>query len=179
LPVSVKDLGIGKLKRELRQLKHTKILLGVQGTKARQKHPDADASVGLIALWNHYGTKWPKGHPKAGQVRIPARPWVDVAIDKVKDKAGVAVKRAVSDLIDGRASDLVEALTAVGEMGLKATVEAFDKANEWAKPLAIETVRAKGHAQPLLDTGTVREANSYTIRVGGKIKAEGGVDDLD
>lgn len=165
MTLQVKDLGIGRLKKQLERLGNLRVYVGVQGKRAEAKHPQAEASVGQVAAWLHFGT-----------AKMVARPWAALAVESIKDRAAVVAKRAASDLIDRRAHDEVEALEPLGRMGLEAVLDSFDQAADWAAPLAPATVARKGHDQPLLDTGTVREANSYTIREGRQILAEGGVE---
>lgn len=160
--VETKDLGIGRLRKQLKQIAASKVLIGVQGDEAKEKHPNADESVGTIARWLHYGTK-----------HQPARPFVDVALSNVQEQAQVVFRRALSDLIDGRARDPIKALAKIGEMGVVATREAMDSSREWAEPIAESTARRKGHSQPLVDTFTVYHAVSYTVREKGTTLARG------
>lgn len=164
MTLNIKDLGIGQLKDEIKRLGRLRVTLGVQGERARETHPDADVPTGLLAFWLHFGT------PDA-KFPIPARPYVDRAIAEIRDRAGVIARRGISDLIDRRADNAVEALTPIAVMGRDAVVRAIDESKEWADPLAASTVRAKGHDTPLLDTGTIRESVSGAVRDGDQIIA--------
>lgn len=157
-----KDLGIGALKANLVQLARTKVLGGVQGPAAAAIHPNGDVAVGLIAFWLHFGTR-----------SMPPRPYVDHAISMISERVPGLVKRAVSSLVDGRASSVAQALAPAGEALVASIKQAIDDSRDWATPLSDATIKAKGHDQPLFDTGTVRDATSYTIRDGDTTLSEG------
>lgn len=164
--VQVNDLGIGRIRKQLTELGKLKIFVGVQGDKASEVHPDSDgATVGEIAFWLHFGTE-----------TIVARPWADRAIKQIKDRVIVRIRQSAADLIDGRADTAVEALQPIAEQALEAVMGSFDSAEEWAEPLSQSTISHKGHSQPLINGGTLRDANSWTIRKGGAVLAEGGID---
>lgn len=161
--IKKKDLGIGQLRKDLEQLRSSVIYVGIQGDEAREPHPSSpDETVGRVAAWMHYGTE-----------SSPARPFVDVGISNIRQQALDAIRKAASDLVDGRADSVIAALSPVGEVAAKAVVGAVNTASFWAKPLAESTVRSKGHSAPLIDTGTLRESVTYTILYNGGILAKG------
>lgn len=162
MTLEVKDLGIGKLRAQLARLSKLDVFVGIQGEEARQPHPNADATIGQVAVWNHAGTE-----------DIPARPFIDHGISLVKDKTREVAKKAIRALIDRRAATAEEALVPMGEMGAAAVREAIDTSREWAEPLAESTARRKGHDQPLLDTGTVRDSVTYEVRDGNEVLKRG------
>ncbi len=162
MTVTVKDLGIGKLRENLAELGRLRVLVGVQGTEATATHPNSDESVGQVAYWLHFGTK-----------RMAARPFIDRAVAELQNGATVAVKRAAADLVDGRSSDPVATLKPLGSQAVQAVAHEIATSREWAAPLAAVTVTRKGHDQPLVDTGTVSRAVTYTIRDGGSIRDRG------
>ncbi len=163
MATTIKDLGIGKLREQLAQLARVRVLVGVQGPEAREKHPAANESVGTIAFWLHYGTS-----------KQPARPYIDRAIAALSTEVGSVSKRAVAALIDGRVSTVADAVRPLGSLACKAVQHEFDTSKDWAAPLAQVTIDRKGHDQPLIDTGTVRDAITYTVRDGETVLAKGG-----
>lgn len=163
MPTRKKDLGIGKLREQIAELQKTKILIGVQGEKAQEIHPQAKVKIGLLAFWLHYGTK-----------RMPARPYVDRAIAMLRKRAYPIMKRAMSDLVDGRAKTVAESLAPLGAAGVEQVEHEIATSRDWAAPLAQATIDRKGHDQPLVETGVIRGATSYTIRVGETIIGSGG-----
>lgn len=167
MTVTTRDLGIGKLRKQLEDLKRCKILVGVQGEDATKIHPVAKVPQGLLAFWLHYGTK------RNGEPYMPPRPYVERAIAMLAKRSFPVMKKAIADLVDGRAKDLGAALAPLGEMAVEQVNHEIDTATEWAAPLAPSTVAAKGHDRPLVDTGAIRGATSYTVRLDESIIAEG------
>lgn len=167
MTITTRDLGIGKLRKQLEDLKRCKILVGVQGEEAAKIHPVAKVPQGLLAFWLHYGTK------RNGEQYMPPRPYVERAITAIKEEAPQLMKRAISALVDGRAKDLGDALAPVGAAAVEQVTHEIDTAAQWAAPLAPSTIAAKGHDRPLVDTGAIRGATSYTVHLDESIIAEG------
>lgn len=166
--IEIVDHGMDAIKKEISKLKALKIYLGVQGSDAKRQHPNADATIGEIAIWNHYGTY------QNGEQHVPPRPFIDEGISRISaGEIRAHVQSAIADIIDGRAEKAEDALATIGEDAVEVMREAFDDSRSWAEPLAKSTKIRKGHDQPLLDTGTLREAIGYTVRRGGKIKRQG------
>jgi len=176
MAVDFKDFGIERLRKELKRLGKLRLTVGVQGPDAKRKHPNADLTVGEIAAIFHYGAKIADAFGKGITVEIPARPYAQRAVDMIRDQAIRAATKGASDLIDGRADTAEEVLEPIGEMARDAVLKSLDEARDWAEPLSPSTIARKGHDQPGLDTGTVREATSYAIRQGRKILKQEGID---
>jgi len=170
----IKDLGIGRLRKQLEQLRNEKITIGHQGASGAARHPDAEASVGQVAAWQEFGTPGSDdrryGVPRS---RIPSRPFVRTALTRGKGEAEKAVRQGISDLIDERAT-LEQVQERIGAAQLEGLRKVLDDSRSWAEPLADSTVAAKGHDQPLLDSGTLRDKASWAVRSGDKIKRQGG-----
>lgn len=163
MPTKKRDLGIGKLRKDIEQLKRCKILIGIQGPKAAEIHPQAKVSIGTLGYWLHFGTK-----------RMPARPYVDRAIAMMRKRAYPIMKRAMSDLVDGRAKSVAAALAPLGAAAVEQVEYEIATSRDWAAPLAQSTIDRKGHDQPLVETGVIRGATSYTVRDGETILEDGG-----
>lgn len=162
------DLGIGKLREDMATLKRQRVTFGWQGPAAQAKHPNADASIGLVAHWQEYGTK------NADQTeRMPARPSVHQTVASRTSEIRRMLSRAASDLVDGRAT-LDDVQHDLGTAIVTALREVILEANTWAKPLADATVRAKGHADPLIDSGAMYDAASWAVRDGDTVVRQGG-----
>lgn len=170
VPIEIKDLGIGKLKAALALLRKTTITIGYQGASGAAAHPNAPEgqSVALIALWQEYGTENPDGTP-----RNPARPFLETTFKRHQPEFQKAVAKGIADLIDGRAEreDVEHKLAVLGLDKMRATL---DDSRSWAEPLAQSTIDRKGHDQPLLDSGTLRDESSWAIRRDGEIVKQGG-----
>ncbi len=182
MTVKTKDLGIGRLKKQLADLGKTRVLLGVMGSEAAATHPNSEASVGTIAKWMHFGVKHDLStglgnDEDPNKFKIQPRPWVDQAINNISEEAGPFLAKAASDLIDGRAKSIPEALERVGKMGTKAMLDAIDTSRDWAHPNAKKTIQRKGHDQPLVGlSSTLKNSQSYAIEVRGKVVARGDED---
>ena len=176
MSVDFTDLGIGRLRAELQRLGRLRVTVGVQGADAREKHPNADLTVGEIAAIFHYGAKIPNAFGRGETVEIPARPYAERAVDIIRDRAMAAARKGASDLIDRRVETAEDVLAGIGTMARDAVVESLDDARSWAEPLRPSTIARKGHDQPGLDTGTMREASSYAIRDGDQILRQEGIE---
>lgn len=171
-----KDLGMARIRRELAKVKGAKIQLGVHGRIGNQEHPEAGVPVATLATWLHLGVEDPD---EPGMFRIPPRPWVDEAISALQLQVNAGARKAMSDLIDGRADDAAEALTDVAKAGHAAIVQSIDDADQWATPLAESTIQRKGHSQPLLDTGFLRDSQAWGVVIDGSQVAYGGNEDAE
>ncbi len=161
--VEIKDLGIGKLKRELAKLRGQKITIGHQGRSGSATHPNAKgASVAEVAAFHEFGTP-----------AITARPMIRTTFDRSKTEIDREVRRGISDLIDGRR----KLETIQDELGSKMHArlrETIAASREWAEPLAQSTKDRKGHDQPLVDSKTLERKASWAVRDGDDIIRQGG-----
>lgn len=93
--------------------------------------------------------------------RVPPRPFLEPGIEKHLDMVESGMKAALQDVLDGgdgRAQR--ERLGAT----MAAKVQAyFQEDNGWP-PNAPSTIKKKGSAQPLVDTGALRQSITYIIR---------------
>lgn len=169
-----KDLGMGRIRKELAKIKKAKIQFGVHGEIGEQEHPVAGVPVATLAAWLHMGVEDPDD---PDGFRIPPRPWVDQAISRLQVQVNAGSRKAISDLIDGRADTAAEALTSVGKSGLATVIESIDDAKQWATPLAESTIQRKGHDQPLVDDGFLRNSQAYGVTISGTQVAYGGSED--
>jgi hypothetical protein len=161
--IEVNDLGLGRIREQLAELSTMRITLGVQGLDAQEQHPNAKVSTGLLAFWLHFGT----------DKMLPV-PYLDRAIVDLRKRIPALLKGTVSDLIDGRTQSALESLVKVGKIGSTAVQNAIDTANQWVGwDLSARTVNRKGHNRHLIETGTVRDAQSYAVRQGDRILNQG------
>lgn len=97
--------------------------------------------------------------------RVPPRPFLEPGIEKHLDLVESGMKAALQDVLDGgdgRAQR--ERLGAT----MAAKVQAyFQEDNGWP-PNAPSTIKKKGSAQPLVDTGALRQSITYIIRAKDK-----------
>lgn len=97
--------------------------------------------------------------------RVPPRPFLEPGIEKHLNLVESGMKAALQDVLDGgdgRAQR--ERLGAT----MAAKVQAyFQEDNGWP-PNAPSTIKKKGSAQPLVDTGALRQSITYIIRAKDK-----------
>lgn len=161
----VHDLGIGKLREEIAKLKSSRFTVGWQGESGAEHHDmESDATNIEIATWHEFGTR-----------SMPARPVVRTTYERHAEEFREAFKAQLSALIDAR-TDVDAMIDVVGRTLVEALRDEIDLAAEWAAPLAQSTIDAKGHNQPLVDTGTLRRRASWAMRAkdGDAIIKQGG-----
>lgn len=171
MPLEVKDLGIDKLREQLAKLGRTRVTFGYQGPSGQAKHPAKGAtySVAQIAAMHEFGVG-----PYGGAVNFPGRPLLRHTAEENRDNFREAAKKAISDVIDGRATPEV-ATEAVGELAVAALRRTISRSREWAEPNAASTVRAKGHDQPLVgEEQSLTLSASWAVRVDDAIVKQGG-----
>ena len=168
---TVRDLGIGKLKADLAELRTTKVTVGWQGPSGQTPHAESSDGTTLerIAAYHEFGTR-----------RMPARPVIRTTYDRHSVEFRDELKRAVSALVDRR-SELDPAVDRIGLFAVDKLREEMDASKAWAAELAQATIDAKGHDVPLIDTRQLQNAASYAVRTAGEgdsvgiaIKRQGG-----
>jgi hypothetical protein len=105
-------------------------------------------------------------HEHGSQIyQVPARPIIEPAIDNAKADIADEMKKALEAALNG--DDYMHLLDNAGQFARDEVKNWFtNPANGWA-PNAPSTIKAKGSSQPLIDTGKLRQAISYTIDGGG------------
>lgn len=184
--VQVTETGEGDLKRileALKKLSEDELLVGVSADTAGSGrgedinnaelafiHTNGVRAVGMKAETDkavEEGTPYPlalqayiKEHGSPAY-RVPPRPFLEPGIEKHLDLVESGMKAALQDVLDGgdgRAQR--ERLGAT----MAAKVQAyFQEDNGWP-PNAPSTIKKKGSAQPLVDTGALRQSITYIIR---------------
>lgn len=184
--VQVTETGEGDLKRileALKKLSEDELLVGVSADTAGSGrgedinnaelayiHTNGVRAAGMKAETDkavEEGTPYPlalqayireHGSPA---YRVPPRPFLEPGIEKHLDMVESGMKAALQDVLDGgdgRAQR--ERLGAT----MAAKVQAyFQEDNGWP-PNAPSTIKKKGSAQPLVDTGALRQSITYIIR---------------
>lgn len=184
--VEVTETGEGDLKRileALKKLSEDELLVGVSADTAGSGrgedinnaelafiHTNGVRAAGMKAETDkavEEGTPYPlalqayiKEHGSPAY-RVPPRPFLEPGIEKHLDLVESGMKAALLDVLDGgdgRAQR--ERLGAT----MAAKVQAyFQEDNGWP-PNAPSTIKKKGSAQPLVDTGALRQSITYIIR---------------
>ncbi len=112
--------------------------------KADDKGTAPVPSNAEVAAWNHFGTD-----------KIPARPFLDVAI--VKNKR--AVSDAAEEVLAGGGS-VSQAVDAMGAMAA-GRVQQYIAETYIPPPNSPRTIARKGSSHPLIDTGQLRQSITW------------------
>ena len=188
--VQVTETGEGDLKRileALKKLSEDELLVGVSADTAGDGrgedinnaelayiHTNGVRAAGMKAETDkavEEGTPYPlalqayiKEHGSPAY-RVPPRPFLEPGVEKHLDMVESGMKAALLDVLnggDGRAQR-----ERLGDT-MAAKVQAyFQEDNGWP-PNAPSTIKKKGSAQPLVDTGALRQSITYIIRAKDK-----------
>ena len=112
---------------------------------------DGKTPLAAIAYWNHFGTV-----SENGSVAIPARPFMD-ALNTHKDQVQQIAQSALSSAASGEETASIIGAAAVGII----QKEIVD--GKWV-PNAPSTIKKKGSAQPLIDTGHMRQSCHFVVK---------------
>lgn len=184
--VQVTETGEGDLKRileALKKLSEDELLVGVSADTAGSGrgedinnaelafiHTNGVRAAGMKAETDkavEEGTPYPlalqayiKEHGSPAY-RVPPRPFLEPGIEKHLDLVESGMKAALQDVLDG--GDGKAQRERLGAT-MAAKVQAyFQEDNGWP-PNAPSTIKKKGSAQPLVDTGALRQSITYIIR---------------
>lgn len=116
---------------------------------------DGKTPLAAIAYWNHFGTV-----SDDGSVAIPARPFMD-ALSKHKDHVMNTARNALANASTAKEVASMIGADAVGII----QKEIVD--GKWV-PNAPSTIRKKGSAQPLIDTGHMRQQCHFVVKKKGE-----------
>lgn len=159
--VTVNDKGLKRLTDALEEIGRAKVLVGWQGEKGNQIHPDSDLTNAEVATMMEFGTS-----------KMPARPAIAIAEERNRGELIALVQSMMGDLAEGKIKPS-DVLVAIGESGLNALRVAIEDAAQWAVPLAESTIKAKGLDVPWIDTGTLYDTAEVTIERGVTILPAG------
>ena len=184
--VQVTETGEGDLKRileALKKLSEDELLVGVSADTAGDGrgedinnaelayiHTNGVRAAGMKAETNkavEEGTPYPlalqayiKEHGSPAY-RVPPRPFLEPGIEKHLDLVEKGMKAALQDVLDG--GDGRAQRERLGATMAAQVQKYFQEDNGWP-PNAASTVAKKGSAQPLVDTGALRQSITYVIR---------------
>lgn len=144
--VKVKDLGWGNILRQLGELDHIDVLVGVQADAGADKEGVRNVDK---AFWNEFGTE-----------NIPERSFLRSAFDENEEDLHTTVARLWDAVKAGRATadQVARILGQRHEDQVKMKIKDGPfKANS---PL---TVALKGSTKPLIDSGQMRQSIRYVV----------------
>ena len=130
------------INKQLKQMKldTPKITVGFHATDSKYKDGTTTAEV---AAYNHFGTE-----------HIPARPFLDVGVKKIKRK----INRTVGEQLE-KGTDLETIMNAVGSLAVRGVQEQIDRTHN--PPNSPITILRKKSSHPLIDTGHMKQSVSY------------------
>jgi len=143
-----------KFYAEIEKLKDNEVFIGFQAGKKMHTGEDGrSVDIAEIAAFNEFGTS-----------TSPSRPFLRQTVDDNKEKINEACTRAAKQLANNGNAE--QGLKVLGAYGVKLVQEKIRHGN--FKPNAPSTIKMKGSAQPLIDTGQMRQSVHYVIRKKGE-----------
>jgi len=170
--VTYKDMGLKKLKENLRELAKYRITVGYQGKDATHKLEADGPMTSVVARWQEFGTWRCDSTAKGGA--IPARPFMRNAVKESGPKLAKSAAKAFAPVAEGK-GDPVDAMGKVGETMAEAVLDKLNTTRQWAAPNAPSTIKKKGIGLPPLDAGHQRlhDDLSWAVREGHTIVKTG------
>lgn len=117
---------------------------------------DTGASIAEYAYWNEFGTK-----DEEEQEVIPARPFFRNAISDNSDTWAKSISSQLKTMGVTDKNVVEKALKRTGQL-MRSDIQQSISKGEF-KPLKPATIKRKGKATPLVDTGDMRNAISYEV----------------
>lgn len=121
-----------------------------QGLATPEAAYDGHASIIQVALWNNYGTD-----------RIPSRPFMDLAAKDMQEVYKKGMKELGPKIVSGQAS--IEKVLDVLGLQAEECVRRSIMDGEW-QANAPATIARKKSDRPLVDTGTMRNRVTHSVR---------------
>ena len=153
------------IRANLRLAAKASVAMGFPGEspKSKKPHPSEDERPMTnveVALANEFGSA-PGVKPA-----VPARPFVKTAMDR----HGAELQKGAADqlaMISRGEQTTHRALSDLGKIGADKIQATIVDSKSWAVPNAPYTVAKKRSSTPLIDTGAMRQAVTYKVRMGG------------
>lgn len=166
--VTVIDKGARKLVASLQEKAASALLVGVQGTKAAEKHKPSEhekdtapaeepLTVGEIAEIHEFG------------LGVPRRSWLRDWFEEHKQEIEEDLRKITRGVLLGKITK-ERGLEILG-VKYQGQIQKRISDGEIEPPLAQRTIDAKGSSTPLIDTGQLRSAISWKLeKLAQKIK---------
>lgn len=138
------QLAQDAMRKELEKLQTKKVaLVGIH--ESADVDEESGQTVAFIGAANHFGTD-----------KIPARPWLDVGVESGTDEYLDVIQDGIAE---GESAEKV--LDQLGVLAVGYTQQYITDLD--SPPNAPSTIKRKGSANPLIDTGNMRQSVTYTI----------------
>lgn len=152
MPIKESGNGMADIKKAIAFFKHNRCLVGIPQEKSSRKS-DEITNVELAFIHSN-------GSPKRN---IPPRPFIEPAIaqPEIKQKIAERLKAAAVNAIEGNVSAAKKEMDKAGQYGENAVKDYIGSSN--LTPNSEATIRRKGSAKPLIDTGSLRSSVTHVI----------------
>lgn len=143
-----------KFYAELEKLKQNEVFIGYQAGHSTHKDEETGEEVDMaqIAMFNELGTS-----------TSPPRPFLRMTVDENQPKINAMCEQQAKNIAKGGTAE--QSLKELGAFGVSLVQEKIGNGTFTAnKP---STIKAKGSAKPLIDTGQMRQSVHYVIKKGG------------
>ncbi len=146
--------GLAQIAKDLDRLKHSEVLVGIPAVKTGRKG-DPINNAQLLFLHTN-------GSPLQN---IPARPVLEPAIKANFKLIEPQLQRAAKQVLQRHPVEADVALQRAGTIAVNVSKRWFtDPRNGW-QPNKPSTIAAKGSDRPLIDTGQLRRALTFVVRI--------------
>jgi phage gpG-like protein len=116
---------------------------------------ESGSDIVNIAIWNHMGTR------RDGKLHIPARPYMDITMDRIDSQLASIQAYALEQIQSG--TPVNRALAVVG-LFLQAEMQQTI-ADLKDPPNSPSTIARKGFDNPLIHKGRLRASIAFTVRL--------------
>jgi len=150
-------MGLQELRAALAAVRDSEVLVGIPQEKIHRKKGKIN-NASLMYIMTH-------GSPIRN---IPARPVIEPAIEAAGNKERIAaeLKDAATAYLERDPQRAIDFLNRAGIAGMNASKRWFtDARNAW-EPDKPATIKRKGSARPLIDTGQLRKSITFVVREG-------------
>ena len=163
--VTLKDMGMNEIKRELMRLDGSYVQVGFYGNASHKR--GNGKTIAEIAFRNEYGDANNKWRGKSAP--IPSRPFMRQAFEKNVGKLKRNQKSYLKQVVAGNLSarDGLNALGATHEGDIKREIKSGGFEPNAPLTVALKTVRGKRGTTPLIDTGQMRQSVAHKVRMRG------------
>lgn len=136
--------------QQIKELSELEVRIGFQQGEAQE---DDGTDICDIAAWNELGT-----------ANIPSRPFLRKSVDENEQAINDFLKDEMAMLKNGTPAEQILKEIGIFQKGL---IQEKIRNGDYV-PNAVSTIRKKGSAQPLIDTGRMRQSVNYVIKKKGE-----------
>lgn len=140
---------MAQLMREFAGIDRAEVFVGIRGKRGSQKDPSENLNLAEIAAVNEFGGG-----------NVPERSFLRSTVDENEAAYTARIEDIITNVIDGKRG-LDQGLNL---LGLKVTGDVQRKIRDLKTPVnAPLTIALKGSANPLIDTGRMRQSIDYEV----------------